>query len=109
VEFYIPRPEGAVTVDVAFDDDHRIITGSALECAVRIQSPGVLPVHAYIWAGSNHLYCYLAPGARLLSNGREVVNNAPPTDDLDFKKFMMVTGRHIEIAGVRVDVPHSVG
>jgi hypothetical protein len=58
---------------------------------------------------SNHCYCYLAPGGKLLASGREVVNPLPATEEVDFRSFRMVSGRHIEIAGVYVDVPHSVG
>jgi hypothetical protein len=109
MEFTIRRPEGDVVVSVEFDEDRRITIGSAPECTVRIKSPGVLPVHAYITCGSNHCYCYPAPGGKLLANGQEVVNTAPATDEVDFRSFRMVSGRHIEIAGVYVDVPHSVG
>jgi hypothetical protein len=105
----IRRPEGDVVVQVNFDEDRRITIGSALECTVRIKAPGVLPVHAFIVSLSNHCYCYLAPGGKLLASGREVVNPLPATEEVDFRSFRMVSGRHIEIAGVYVDVPHSVG
>jgi hypothetical protein len=104
-----PQTGGSLVVQVELDEDNRITIGSVPECAVRIEAPGVLPVHAYITSGSNRRYCYLAPGGRLMANEQEVVNPAPATDEDDFRSFRMVSGPHIEIAGVYVDVPHSVG
>jgi len=88
-----------------------VLIGSSEQCQIQVRGEGVLPIHAYLAPRSNHYGLLLAPGAAVLYNGRELSNDAPPTDggDLDHFRWVLRDKFAFELAGAVITVRHSGG
>src|SRR5262249_24782072 len=99
----IPRPEGDVVITMGYDESGRLLLGSSDNCQVQI--PGLQPVHAYLAAKSDHVDLFLAPGAKIVCDGREVWAEPLPIERFSLEQFRLV-GRDfnfVYIGGVRVE------
>ena len=99
----VKRKGGDVTIEVEFDENGRLLIGSSDEC--RVQIPGLLPIHAYLAARSNHVALYIAPGARVTCRGQEIVNDVPDEGG-GLERYLWVARDSIglELAGVSFTV-----
>jgi hypothetical protein len=96
----VTHPDGrCADIDPRGDGHWRVLIGTAECCQIRLTGADVFPIHAYLAPGGHHYYLWLAPGARVLFRGKELLGGGerPASGECDLTQFEPVRRDNIQM------------